>query len=104
MTSSSFLPAVKSNPLPSEFLGTAAPQAIRQQDQSVKIIMSLRYFIKENQYFVQLLERTNRPDSAKKIYVDPIIAFQWIKPPAMIYSALKPRLDEDKSRSEMNSA
>lgn len=66
--------------------------------------MSLRYFIKENQYFVQMLERTNSPDCSKKIYVDPIIAFQWIKLPAMIYSELKPRPDEDKWRSEMNSA
>lgn len=57
----------------------------------MKIIMSLRYFIKENQYFVQLLERTNSPDAAKKIYVDAVIAFQWIKLPAVIYSALKPR-------------
>lgn len=32
--------------------------------------------------------RTNRTDSAKKMYVDPVIALQYIKLPAMIYSEL----------------
>lgn len=53
-------------------------EAIRRRDEGVKIIMGLRYFIRENQYFVETLENTTAQTLPRKYMLIPLLLFNGL--------------------------